>query len=51
MADISNVNLNDIKEISDALESLQCKLLRIIKLNVSFHGLTLPARILTRILY
>lgn len=28
MADISNVNLNDIKEISDALESLQCKWLR-----------------------
>jgi hypothetical protein len=29
MADISNVNLNDIKEISDALEGLQCKFLRI----------------------
>lgn len=36
MADISDVNLNDIKEISDALEGLECKLLPIMSQRFRF---------------
>lgn len=47
MADISNVQTSDIKEISDSLEALSCKSF------IVFGGLklTFSARILTRVLY
>ena len=49
MADISNVHSGEIKDISDSLEALSCKLQQIPEDTVNI--LTNPARILTRVLY
>jgi hypothetical protein len=48
MADISNVNPAEIKDISDSLEALSCKFPATQSLRVV---LTALARILTRFLY
>ena len=48
MADISNVQTSDLKEIADSLEALSCKLIFIL---AYFLVLTHAARILTRVLY
>jgi hypothetical protein len=49
MADISEVRINEIKEISDQLEALSCKHFPFSTTNTTL--LTSPARIMTRILY
>jgi hypothetical protein len=52
MADISNVDTPQIKDLYAALESLSCEFLCVITLAVILLTLTFPtARIRTRILY
>lgn len=49
MADISDVNTTEIKEINDSLESLDCEFASCFLFHVDV--LTKVARIMTRILY
>lgn len=52
MADVSNVQTSDIKEIHDGLEALSCKLSDLHMQFFAFYLLTLwPANIMTRVLY
>jgi hypothetical protein len=48
MADISNVHIGEIKDISDSLEALSCKFEQVLD---GIGMLMKIARILTRVLY
>lgn len=49
MADISDVSVEQIKSIYESLETISCK--SIINILSTANANTLPAKILTRILY